>query len=263
MGADAREPSSRRAFLAAALGGLTGVVAAALGHPQPADAAAGSPLILGSQKNNAGTADTQLITNSGVVALKALQYGTGTALMGHANRTSGNTRGVYGRSDSGGGDGVQARNAGPEGSGVAVRAIGGNNHGIHATTMNMKRAAIWAEHSNWGAGLHAYSLQGVAVVATSPLGEALRATTSDGGYAVFARCGGEGIAVHGESTEGWAGRFVGPVRCTRHVDIAEMETPIAPGAGTGRLFVRDNGSGKSQLCVLFGSGAVQVLATQP
>jgi parallel beta-helix repeat protein len=43
----------------------------------------------------------------------------------------------------------------------------------------------------------------------------------------------------------------------------EQTAPAAPGADLYRLFGRDNGAGKTQLCVLFSSGAVQVLATQP
>jgi hypothetical protein len=39
--------------------------------------------------------------------------------------------------------------------------------------------------------------------------------------------------------------------------------PAAPGADRGRLYFRDNGSGKTQLCVRFNTGAVQVLATEP
>jgi hypothetical protein len=39
--------------------------------------------------------------------------------------------------------------------------------------------------------------------------------------------------------------------------------PVAPGLNKARLFLRDNGSGKTQLCVRFNTGAVQVLATQP
>lgn len=34
-------------------------------------------------------------------------------------------------------------------------------------------------------------------------------------------------------------------------------------ANTGTLYVRDNGAGKSQLCVIFGTGTVQVIATEP
>ena len=37
----------------------------------------------------------------------------------------------------------------------------------------------------------------------------------------------------------------------------------APSSNKAALFVRDNGSGKTQLCVRFNTGAVQVLATQP
>jgi hypothetical protein len=39
-------------------------------------------------------------------------------------------------------------------------------------------------------------------------------------------------------------------------------TPPSPLSGA-RLFARDNGSGKAQLCVLFPTGAVQVIATEP
>jgi len=44
---------------------------------------------------------------------------------------------------------------------------------------------------------------------------------------------------------------------------AEIAAPSAPAANGGRLFFQDNGSGKTQLAVIFSSGAVQVIATQP
>lgn len=47
------------------------------------------------------------------------------------------------------------------------------------------------------------------------------------------------------------------------VDLPEVTTPAAPGGNHARIFARDNGSGKTQLCVIFPTGAVQVLATQP
>lgn len=43
----------------------------------------------------------------------------------------------------------------------------------------------------------------------------------------------------------------------------EISDPAAPSANTGVLYFRDNGSGKTQLCVRFPTGAVQVVATQP
>lgn len=47
------------------------------------------------------------------------------------------------------------------------------------------------------------------------------------------------------------------------LQLPEITAPENGPANTGRLFVRDNGSGKSQLCVIFASGAIQVLATEP
>jgi hypothetical protein len=49
---DTSSPRSRRALLAGALGGLAATVSAALGRPQEASAAPGSPLIIGSEANN-------------------------------------------------------------------------------------------------------------------------------------------------------------------------------------------------------------------
>jgi hypothetical protein len=127
-------PRSRRTLLVGALGGLVGLLGGRLATPSTATAAAGSNLIIGSQTNNAGTSDTQLTTNSSVIAFKLLQNGHGTGLMGYATAPDGTTRGVYGRTDSPDGDGVQARNGGNSGAGAAIRAIGGNNPGVVATS---------------------------------------------------------------------------------------------------------------------------------
>ena len=43
----------------------------------------------------------------------------------------------------------------------------------------------------------------------------------------------------------------------------EQTDPAAPAANEALLYARDNGSGKTQLCVRFPTGAVQVLATEP
>jgi hypothetical protein len=53
---------------------------------------------------------------------------------------------------------------------------------------------------------------------------------------------------------------------TRQAWIQLTESPVEPGAPGGNralIFSRDNGAGKTQLCVKFPTGAVQVLATQP
>lgn len=49
----------------------------------------------------------------------------------------------------------------------------------------------------------------------------------------------------------------------RHFEFGEVIEPNAPAADTVRLYLKDNGAGKSQLCARFATGAVQVLATQP
>jgi hypothetical protein len=50
----------------------------------------------------------------------------------------------------------------------------------------------------------------------------------------------------------------------RHIEITEWGSdPLAPAADRVRLFARDNGSGKTQLCARFATGAVQVIATEP
>lgn len=98
--------------------------------------AAGSAMIIGSEANNAGTANTSLATNSTVVAFRLLQNGAGgTALMGYVTPVTGPARGVYGRVDSPSGVGVVARNAATTtGSGSAIQAFGVNNVGIVATS---------------------------------------------------------------------------------------------------------------------------------
>lgn len=47
------------------------------------------------------------------------------------------------------------------------------------------------------------------------------------------------------------------------ISFAEMTPPSAPATDRVRLYAKDNGSGKTQLCVKFAGGSEIVLATQP
>ncbi len=47
------------------------------------------------------------------------------------------------------------------------------------------------------------------------------------------------------------------------VTFSEQTDPAAPAANGATLYARDNGAGKTELCVRFATGAVQVIATQP
>jgi hypothetical protein len=186
---------SRRSLLTAALAGLAGLVGGRLGSPDPAAAAVGSPLILGSEANNSGTANTQVLANSNAATFKLLQYGPGTGLFGYALPTSGATRGVYGRVDSPNGDGIQARNAGVAGTGAALRAFGGQNDGIVATTDNFARAAIHGANNGYGQ----VGCIGILGEASGPSGMAVYGTATYCG--VFGNST-DGIGVSGQSSTG-------------------------------------------------------------
>ena len=71
-----------------------------------------------------------------------------------------------------------------------------------------------------------------------------------------------GIGVYGVSSTGYGGYFAGKVYTTKWYEMTEVSTPAAPIANRARLFVKDNGLGKTQLCVRFNTGAVHVIATQ-
>jgi hypothetical protein len=173
-------PQSRRALLAGALGGLAAAVATALGRPGATRAAAGDSLIIGSETNNAGSANTQLLTSSNVVAFKLLQNGPGTALMGYATPATGATRGVYGRSDSPSGFGVQARNMGAAGTGAAVQAIGGSNNGVDATSAGTETYAVVGTHSATGIGVRGAGAAGHGVFGTSTGGSGVAGASANG-----------------------------------------------------------------------------------
>jgi hypothetical protein len=340
MAIESSVPQSRRALLAGALGGLAAAVAGALGRPGPASAAAGSTMIIGSETNDAGSANTQLLTNSNVVAFKLLQNGPGTALMGYATPATGATRGVYGRSDSPNGYGVQARNAGAAGTGAAMQAIGVNNIGLEASTDSATSVALKAtnsavdgtvalfENTSGGTGdsagpaLRAYTAGGsdadvhpegdyndaagefagrhgvigastgigYGVLGLSPSGAGVYGVSNDSygvrgssvsNYGVYgstdAGTGVRGIStsgygvygnsssldgVRGFSTTGYAVHANGRARIDEYLDIQEMAAPASPAVNVARLFVRDNGAGKTELCVIFPTGAVQVIKTQ-
>ena len=265
--------TSRRALLAGALGGIGAMAATVIGGASRAQAAAGSSLIIGSEANDAGSANTQLLTNSSVVAFKLLQNGPGTALMGYATQASGATRGVYGRTDSPNGFGVQARSAGATGTGAAVQAIGVNNHGVDATTDEGTRTAVRGINTGVGGVAVAGSTAtgGIGVVGSSSDGVGVWGTsaTSAGvhgssitGIAVEGISSSSGTGVFGSSTFGYAGSFTGHVRVSQYLDIAEMAEPATPSANTARLFVRDSG-GKTQVCAKFSDGSIVVIAAQP
>ena len=72
-----------------------------------------------------------------------------------------------------------------------------------------------------------------------------------------------GNGVVGSTSTGYAGYFSGKVYSTQFYELSEIGTPGAPAPNRARLFVKDNGAGKTQLCVRFHTGAVKVITTEP
>lgn len=60
-----------------------------------------------------------------------------------------------------------------------------------------------------------------------------------------------------------AGWIMPSARLTSDLWLDERASDPAAQGDAGVVFCKDNGSGKTQLCVRFGTGAVQVLATEP
>jgi hypothetical protein len=72
-----------------------------------------------------------------------------------------------------------------------------------------------------------------------------------------------GIGVYGITSTGYGVYAAGKVYTTKWYELTEISTPAAPSTNRARLFARVNTSGKTQLCVRFQSGAVQVIKTEP
>jgi hypothetical protein len=70
-----------------------------------------------------------------------------------------------------------------------------------------------------------------------------------------------GHGIHGQSSTGWAGYFDGRIFGNSYLELAERHNPSAPSSNRARLYVRDDGSGTTQLCVRFHNGTIRVLAT--
>lgn len=240
MAVDTSDPRTRRSFLVAAAGGLVGLAAGVLGRPLPAEAANGSPVLLG--RTGSATTTTTISTTSGTGLQGKSSYASGRGVIGAATRTSGSTIGAYGTTASPSGDGVRGlQNAAAGGSGAAVRAVGNKNDGLVATAGASSRAAVRATATGEALALRAVAPGRVAEIRrTGPeAGPALivtddttgatpdvdpgtpgavligtdgiaglaihaRNTASEGSQAIYARAdGGNVAAVWGANYTGW------------------------------------------------------------
>ena len=86
-----------------------------------------------------------------------------------------------------------------------------------------------------------------------------------GGHAAVA-IGSESAALHGHSVaiglNSTTTALYQVALGARHIEITEVTAPGVAVANGARLYVKDNGAGKTQLCVIFQSGAEIILATE-
>jgi hypothetical protein len=140
------------------------------------------------------------------------------------------------------GDGAALRAESESGRAVTARAT----TGIAVDARAYGRPAVKAEVRG-GPAVYAISANGTAVLA--------------GGGTIGVDTYGPEIGLRATSGS-VAAYFTGRVFHLGTYDLSEIIDAAAPG-NAARLFARNNGSGKTQLCVRFKSGAVQVIATEP
>jgi hypothetical protein len=280
---------SRRALLAGALGGIGAWALSAIGRASPVRGAGddSSPILVGSTflDVRTGTYLSDSATSAPVfsaVSSSAGGQGGGIGLTG----SSGSWIGVLGTSDSGPGvrgtsssnvavNGISSSSLGVWGSSTSgtgvlgsstsnsgVNGISTSNVGVYGASSASDQPASVGKSNGDSTGVQGHSGGGslpAPKAKTGVFGYAAQDATSVG-------VRGEspaGFGVYGKTTgTGFAGYFNGKTFMSQFVEIGEMATPAAPGTNRARLFVRDNGLGKTQLCVRFPTGAVKVLATE-
>ena len=149
-----------------------------------------------------------------------------------------------------------------DGAGTALSGSGQTGIGIAGTSAASNHPAMLGRSTGDNTGVQGFS--GITATPTAPAKTGVFGYAAQDAASVGVR--GEsptGFGVYGKTTgTGFAGYFNGKTFMSQFVEIAEMSTPAAPGGNRARLFVRDNGLGKTQLCVRFPTGAVKVLATE-
>jgi len=233
------KPTSRRALLAGAVGGIGALAATVIGRADPVRAE-GQIIHVGDEWNDATSLTKVQNSANNVDVFQASSSAGGRGILG----TSVFSYGVQGSSTSS----------------IGVLGASGSESGVYAiSSATAKPAAVGRSDGN-STGVEGVSGGNVpaAKANTGVFGYAIQDTAATGvrGESTI------GVGVRGKATTGYAGFFDGRVFTTRYYELAEITTPNAPAANQLRLFARDSG-GKTQLCVRFNTGAVQVIKTQP
>ena len=144
------------------------------------------------------------------------------------------------------------------GGGAGLRAEAKSGRAVMATA-RAGGTAVWA-HSPNHFGVKALTDTGFAVYAEVSQGH----SNSVAVYAVAVGRNSKALEAHGPTLLDGTLGVGGPISAGSGVTLPEMNpNPAAPSSNQVRLFARDNGSGKTQICAKFATGDVQVLATEP
>jgi len=211
---------------------------------------------------SAGGTGVHGVSNGSANGIHGVNNGSGTGVRGESSSgkgvhgTSSTSYGVFG--DSGSFTGVYGQST----SAIGVRGTSASSVGVNGDSSSTVWPAVLGQSHSHATGVVGYSGGGSPAQAkpkTGVYGTAGQDGTSRGVWGSSPA----GHGLHGQSDTGWAGYFDGRVFSRREMVLQEIGTPGAPGRNKATLFIRDNGSGKTQLCVRFHTGSVRVLATQP
>jgi hypothetical protein len=179
MAIDQTAARSRRALLAAGLGGLVATVASALGRPGVATAASGDPVILSSVNlTSAGTTYIDNDANVNNVFVVNAQGSGGNAIAGNSS----NANGVVGTA-SGAANGVVGGAASGHGvygytdTGDGVHGISTSHYGVYGTSTN--QVGVYGESTNHP-GVVGTSTNSIGVSASSPNGTGVAGSSGIG-----------------------------------------------------------------------------------
>jgi len=155
-----------------------------------------------------------------------------------------------------------------------VAELGGGNVAVYSngnTSTTTYQYGLALDVEQYGTGSTTTSLQGLNIyMATDGVG-----TTATNAYGVNTYFDGtyghlyglylndqSALTVSGNNHAiNYADKFL--VDATGFVGLVEQTAPAAGAANSARIYAKDNGAGKTQLCAIFSSGAEQCFATQP
>ena len=127
--------------------------------------------------------------------------------------------------------------------------------------------AVMGTSGSHGTGVLGYSPNHIGVLASTETGVCVNARASGtNSIALFGDARGTNsiaLLAFGPSQLDGDVAIVGRLVVTDPGTTGRASSAEAPSAGQARVFARDNGWGKTQLCVQFASGAIQTLATEP